>query len=161
MTQPRKHHYLSQFYLRGFSVDGRSVYRIEKRGGRAYLSSIRERSFSLVISLSLYFILRPLRRTLTAFYGSLPSPCRHRSSSLLITPLRGSLVGLKVRCRPMRQAKNQAKKTGPRSFQSTRTDAAPFFVRYLRSDLKPTRTSSERSFGCSQAAKCPPLSSLL
>ena len=31
----------------------------------------------------------------------------------------------------------------------------------LRSDLKPARTSSERSFGCSQAAKCPPLSSLL
>src|SRR5438270_633819 len=31
----------------------------------------------------------------------------------------------------------------------------------LRSDLKPTRTSSERSFGCSHAAKCPPLSTLL
>ena len=30
-----------------------------------------------------------------------------------------------------------------------------------RSDLKPARTSSERSFGCSQAAKCPPLGSLL
>src|SRR5580700_9955551 len=25
-----------------------------------------------------------------------------------------------------------------------------------RSDLKPARTSSEKSFGCSQAAKCPP-----
>jgi len=32
---------------------------------------------------------------------------------------------------------------------------------YLRSDLRPTRTSSEKSCGCSQAAKCPPLSSLL
>jgi hypothetical protein len=32
---------------------------------------------------------------------------------------------------------------------------------YLRSGLKPARTSSEKSFGCSQAAKCPPLSSLL
>jgi hypothetical protein len=31
----------------------------------------------------------------------------------------------------------------------------------LRSDLKPERTSSEKSFGCSQAAKCPPLSTLL
>src|ERR1700738_4250672 len=31
----------------------------------------------------------------------------------------------------------------------------------LRSDLKPARTSSARSFGCSQAAKCPPLSTLL
>jgi hypothetical protein len=30
-----------------------------------------------------------------------------------------------------------------------------------RSDLKPARTSSEKSFGCSHAAKCPPLSSLL
>src|SRR6266404_2492074 len=27
-----------------------------------------------------------------------------------------------------------------------------------RSDRKPARTSSEKSFGCSQAAKCPPLS---
>jgi hypothetical protein len=42
MSEPRKHHYLSQFYLRGFSVDGRSVYQIEKRRGRAYLSSIRD-----------------------------------------------------------------------------------------------------------------------
>ena len=32
---------------------------------------------------------------------------------------------------------------------------------YLRSDLKPARISSERSCGCSHAAKCPPLSSLL
>ncbi len=30
-----------------------------------------------------------------------------------------------------------------------------------RSDRKPARTSSEKSFGCSQAAKCPPLGSLL
>jgi hypothetical protein len=32
---------------------------------------------------------------------------------------------------------------------------------YLRSGLKPARTSSEKSWGCSHAAKCPPLSSLL
>jgi hypothetical protein len=31
----------------------------------------------------------------------------------------------------------------------------------LRRDLKPERTSSANSFGYSQAAKCPPLSSLL
>ena len=30
---------------------------------------------------------------------------------------------------------------------------------YRRSDLKPVRTSSEKSCGCSQAAKCPPRSS--
>src|SRR5262245_914951 len=30
-----------------------------------------------------------------------PSPCRHRSSSLLIVPLGDALAGLKVRCRPM------------------------------------------------------------
>ena len=32
---------------------------------------------------------------------------------------------------------------------------------YPRSNLKPARTSSEKSFGCSQAAKWPPLSTLL
>jgi hypothetical protein len=31
----------------------------------------------------------------------------------------------------------------------------------FRSGLKPARTSSEKSFGCSQAAKCPPLATLL
>ena len=36
----------------------------------------------------------------------------------------------------------------------------PALSTYL-SDLKPARTSSEKSCGCSQAAKCPPLSSLL
>ena len=35
------------------------------------------------------------------------------------------------------------------------------WLRYVRSDLKLTRTSSEKSFGCSQAAKWPPFSSLL
>jgi len=38
-------------------------------------------------------------------------------------------------------------------------DYAAFAI--LRSDLKPARTSSEKSCGCSHAAKCPPLSSLL
>src|ERR1700730_7310324 len=37
--------------------------------------------------------------------------------------------------------------------------ASPFYG--YRSDLKPARISSEKSFGCSQAAKCPPLGSLL
>ena len=32
---------------------------------------------------------------------------------------------------------------------------------YPRSDLKPARTSSENSCGCSQAAKCPPLARAL
>jgi hypothetical protein len=40
MAQPRKHHYLPQFYLRGFSVNGRSVYQMEKEGSRAFLCSI-------------------------------------------------------------------------------------------------------------------------
>jgi hypothetical protein len=31
----------------------------------------------------------------------------------------------------------------------------------FRSDLKPTRISSEKSCGCSHAAKCPPFSTLL
>jgi hypothetical protein len=35
------------------------------------------------------------------------------------------------------------------------------FAKFDRSDRKPARTSSERSWGCSNAAKCPPLSSLL
>jgi hypothetical protein len=34
-------------------------------------------------------------------------------------------------------------------------------VFYVRSDLKPARSSSLRNFGCSNAAKCPPLGSLL
>ncbi|MFQ5961837.1 MAG: DUF4238 domain-containing protein [Candidatus Methylomirabilales bacterium] len=42
MSEPRKHHYLPQFYLRGFSANGRSIYQIEKPGGRAYVSSIRD-----------------------------------------------------------------------------------------------------------------------
>lgn len=42
MSEPRKHHYLPQFYLRGFSANGRSIFQIEKRGGRAYLLSIRD-----------------------------------------------------------------------------------------------------------------------
>jgi len=34
-------------------------------------------------------------------------------------------------------------------------------VSYVRSDRKPARISSDRNFGCSKAAKCPPLGSLL
>jgi hypothetical protein len=34
-------------------------------------------------------------------------------------------------------------------------------VHYLRNDLKAARTSSENSFGSSQAAKCPPRSTSL
>lgn len=42
MSEPRKHHYLPQFYLRGFSANGRSIFQMEKRGGRGYLSAIRD-----------------------------------------------------------------------------------------------------------------------
>jgi hypothetical protein len=42
MAEPRKHHYLPQFYLLGFSTDGRSIYQIEKHGLRAYTCSIRD-----------------------------------------------------------------------------------------------------------------------
>jgi hypothetical protein len=42
VSTPRKHHYLPQFYLRGFSANGRSVFQVEKRGGRGYVSSIRD-----------------------------------------------------------------------------------------------------------------------
>ena len=34
-------------------------------------------------------------------------------------------------------------------------------MRVFRSGRKPARTSSEKAFGCSQAAKCPPLGSRL
>src|SRR6266446_5757598 len=37
----------------------------------------------------------------------------------------------------------------------------PHAASYSRSDLKPARTSSEKIFGCSQAAKCPPFLTLL
>ncbi|MEW5913308.1 MAG: DUF4238 domain-containing protein [Thermodesulfobacteriota bacterium] len=42
MPQPRKHHYLPQFYLRGFSPDGNSVHQIEKPSLRSYVCSIRD-----------------------------------------------------------------------------------------------------------------------
>ena len=42
-----------------------------------------------------------------------------------------------------------------------RPSPTAFRFDYLRSDLKPARISSERNFGCSQAAKCPPLGSVL
>jgi hypothetical protein len=40
---------------------------------------------------------------------------------------------------------------------------SPFAVGagYVRSERKPARISSDRNAGCSQAAKCPPLGSLL
>lgn len=42
MSEPRKHHYVPQFYLRGFSANGTSLFQIEKGTGRAYLASIRD-----------------------------------------------------------------------------------------------------------------------
>jgi hypothetical protein len=45
----------------------------------------------------------------------------------------------------------------------TRSSGAPSTVQHLnyRNDLNPARSSFTKSVGCSQAAKCPPLSSLL
>jgi hypothetical protein len=42
LSQPRKHHYLSQFYLRGFSVDGISLHQIWKRSGRSVGCRIKD-----------------------------------------------------------------------------------------------------------------------
>jgi hypothetical protein len=42
MPQPRKHHYLPQFYLRGFSFDRRSLFQIEKATSIHYGCQIKD-----------------------------------------------------------------------------------------------------------------------
>lgn len=42
MSEPRKHHFLPQFYLRGFSVDRRGLYQIEKQTAKYYGCQIRD-----------------------------------------------------------------------------------------------------------------------
>lgn len=42
MSQPRKQHYLPQFYLRGFSLDGRGLHQIEKITGKHYGCQIKD-----------------------------------------------------------------------------------------------------------------------
>jgi len=42
MSQPRKHHYLPQFYIRFFSENGKQVFQIEKASARCYLCSIKD-----------------------------------------------------------------------------------------------------------------------
>ena len=42
MSEPRKHHYLPQFYLREFSLDGRGIFQINKRTGRFYGAQIKD-----------------------------------------------------------------------------------------------------------------------
>lgn len=42
MSQPRKQHYLPQFYLRGFSLDGRGIYQLEKATGKYYGCQIKD-----------------------------------------------------------------------------------------------------------------------
>lgn len=42
MSQPRKHHFLPQFYLRNFSPDEISLTQIEKRSGKAYGGRIKD-----------------------------------------------------------------------------------------------------------------------
>ena len=56
-------------------------------------------------------------------------------------------------------SKERPPRGGPSKFNLRVCDRSRQLV--LRSGLNPVRTSSERNFGCSQAAKCPPLSSLL
>ncbi|MFP8780315.1 DUF4238 domain-containing protein [Hydrogenophaga sp. RWCD_12] len=41
-SEPRKHHFLPQFYLRGFSVDRRGIFQIEKSTGRHYGCQIKD-----------------------------------------------------------------------------------------------------------------------
>lgn len=42
MTEPRKHHYLPQFYLRGFSEDQRSLFQSENTTGQHYRCQIKD-----------------------------------------------------------------------------------------------------------------------
>lgn len=42
MSQPRKQHYLPQFYLRGFSLDGRGLHQIEKANGKHYGCQVKD-----------------------------------------------------------------------------------------------------------------------
>lgn len=42
MSEPRKHHFLPQFYLRGFSVDRRGLYQIEKKTAKYYGCQIKD-----------------------------------------------------------------------------------------------------------------------
>jgi hypothetical protein len=42
MSNPRKHHYLSQFYLKGFSADGKGLLQIEKATLNGYGCSIKD-----------------------------------------------------------------------------------------------------------------------
>ncbi len=42
MSKARKHHFLPQFYLRGFSDDGKTVLQIEKHTGRSYRCSVKD-----------------------------------------------------------------------------------------------------------------------
>ena len=42
MSEPRKQHYLPQFYLRGFSLDGRGLYQLEKQSGKHYGCQIKD-----------------------------------------------------------------------------------------------------------------------
>ena len=42
MCEPRKHHYLPQFYLRGFSANGKNLRQIEKQTLRSYTCAIKD-----------------------------------------------------------------------------------------------------------------------
>jgi hypothetical protein len=42
MSSPRKHHFLPQFYLRGFSTNRDGIFQIEKQQGRYYGCKIKD-----------------------------------------------------------------------------------------------------------------------
>jgi len=42
MPQPRKHHYLPQFYLRGFTADSTHLFQIEKDSGKYFCGNIKD-----------------------------------------------------------------------------------------------------------------------
>src|ERR1700676_1362679 len=60
-----------------------------------------------------------------------------------------------------KKKKSGGPSTPPKVYRFTLSRDYAAFAKFDRSDRKPARTSSERSWGCSNAAKCPPLSSLL
>ena len=77
----------------------------------------------------------------------------------------GSTASIRTLCsprgRPTRIWRSALPSPGCWAADGARDACHPPHPAYVRSDLSPTRSSSTKSFGCSHAAKCPPLSSLL
>ena len=85
-----------------------------------------------------------------------PQPCWEKSSARAL-PLRAFWL-LKI-AEPRRT--DGMSTSGLRRRRASPAACVPLLLHYLRSDLKPVRTSSDKSCGCSQAAKCPPLATAL